>query len=402
MKFFRPSVIVGTLPVTLLNGTTADATQVMSDFNWVVNQVNANAVPLASAALTNANNNFTVIQSGVSATQPANFPIASQIQGDVFNTFQSTLGTNAITARMSALALTAWPTDAVFSFIPSQTNTGPANITVDSAGSSIIFSMGSTLVGGELRAGVPAIVKRDATKLNLVNSSNVRFDLASATSSSSVRMLISSGPRPITLAHQPTVTTIASGSGTYNSPATCTRLWIRLIGAGGGGGGSNSGGSAGGNGGNGGDTTFETLTAGGGSPGSGAAGPGGAGGTASGGSILNLSGGSGGSGTGVTGDSAGDGANSVFGGGGGGVTSGNTAVAGATNTGGGGGGAAGGNASKGGGGGAGGYVEHMIFYPDASYSFSVGTAGTAGAAGTGGANGATGGSGVIVIMEFYN
>jgi len=37
--------IIGTLPVTLQNGTVADANQVMSDFNFIVNQVNANALP---------------------------------------------------------------------------------------------------------------------------------------------------------------------------------------------------------------------------------------------------------------------------------------------------------------------------------------------------------------------
>lgn len=45
--------IIGSLPVTLLNGTTADATQVMADFNFIAAQVNANA---ASAG---ANSNIT-------------------------------------------------------------------------------------------------------------------------------------------------------------------------------------------------------------------------------------------------------------------------------------------------------------------------------------------------------
>lgn len=36
------ATIIGTLPVTLQNGTIADATQVMTDFNWIVNQVNSN------------------------------------------------------------------------------------------------------------------------------------------------------------------------------------------------------------------------------------------------------------------------------------------------------------------------------------------------------------------------
>lgn len=42
--------IIGTLPVILQNGTTADATQVMSDFNFIVNQVNANALPTSFVA----------------------------------------------------------------------------------------------------------------------------------------------------------------------------------------------------------------------------------------------------------------------------------------------------------------------------------------------------------------
>lgn len=39
--------IVGSLPVQLANGTLADATQVMSDFNYIVTQVNSNAAGLA-------------------------------------------------------------------------------------------------------------------------------------------------------------------------------------------------------------------------------------------------------------------------------------------------------------------------------------------------------------------
>ena len=44
--------IVGTLPVTLANGTTADASQVMSELNFIANQVNANAVPATGASPT--------------------------------------------------------------------------------------------------------------------------------------------------------------------------------------------------------------------------------------------------------------------------------------------------------------------------------------------------------------
>ncbi|QTD88883.1 tail fiber domain-containing protein [Burkholderia anthina] len=42
--------IIGNLPSTLVNGTTADATQVMANFNYVLSQVNANAQPLLASA----------------------------------------------------------------------------------------------------------------------------------------------------------------------------------------------------------------------------------------------------------------------------------------------------------------------------------------------------------------
>ncbi len=43
LNYLTLGVIIGPLPSTLVNGTTADATQVMGDFNWIVNQTNAGA-----------------------------------------------------------------------------------------------------------------------------------------------------------------------------------------------------------------------------------------------------------------------------------------------------------------------------------------------------------------------
>lgn len=394
-SFFRLNVIVGALPVTLQNGTTADATQVMSDLNWIVNQVNANAAPLVGTALTNANNNFTVVQSGIAASAAANFPIASQVQNSVFTTFQSTLGTNALTARCAALPLTAWPTDAVFSFIPSQTNTGPANITVDSAGSSILFSMGSALIGGELRIGVPAFVKRDATKLNLTNPANVRFDLASSATSSAVRILISGTPVPITIGMQPAFTQLAVG-GTYTIRTGCVRLKIRMVGGGGGGGGGGAGTSAGTAGGT---TIFGPLTAVGGGAGQDGGGGniGGAGGVAS-GAQFNASGDGGNAGTGAgTNGGGGKGGSSLLGGGG--PSGSNAGGTGGNYGGGGGGGGTSPSTNTGGGGGGGGYCEHTFVIPQTSFNYIVGGGGTAG----GGSNpGAVGANGTILVEESYN
>jgi hypothetical protein len=49
------SSIIGSLPFTLTNGQTADATQVMADFNEIVSSVNANAVPTSDLPVSVAN-----------------------------------------------------------------------------------------------------------------------------------------------------------------------------------------------------------------------------------------------------------------------------------------------------------------------------------------------------------
>lgn len=171
--FFRLPVIIGSLPVTLTNGTTADATQVMSDLNWVVNQTNANAADKTLVALIAANNNFTVVQSGQAATQAANFPIASQVQNNVFNTLSSNLGTNTITARIAALSLSAYAVGQIFTFLPTQPNTASVTLNIDGLGSAVIKSGGQQLMGGEL--GSNAVIVRMSTivgqpVLDLINS----------------------------------------------------------------------------------------------------------------------------------------------------------------------------------------------------------------------------------------
>lgn len=154
---FRPALIVGALPTTLLNGTTADATKVQGNLQWIVDQVNANAAPLANTALLNANNNFTSVQSGIAAASAANFPIASQVQNQVFNTLSSNLGTNAITARVAALPLAAYAVGQVFTFLPTQRNTGSATLNIDALGSGVLKSYGQLLMGGELGSGAASV-----------------------------------------------------------------------------------------------------------------------------------------------------------------------------------------------------------------------------------------------------
>jgi hypothetical protein len=200
-----------------------------------------------------------------------------------------------------------------------------------------------------------------------------------------------------------TRTVLASGSGTYTTPAGCKALEIRMVGGGGAGGGGGTG-SGVGNGG--GSTTFGTsfLTCIGGSGGGGNGSGSSAGGTASGGDI-NIAGGMGGESFGAGGASsvtqAPSGGNSAFGGAGAGGWSGQNGSAAATNSGAGGGAGGAGTSTTGAAGAAGGYVEKLITSPLASYAYAVGAGGTGGSAGTSGQTGGAGGSGVIIIDEWY-
>lgn len=210
----------------------------------------------------------------------------------------------------------------------------------------------------------------------------------------------------------PTIQKFTSGSGTYTTPAGCTWIRVRMVGAGGGGTGSGT--AAGSASGSGGTTTFGTtlLSASGGAGGSWASGPnaGGAASLGSGPIGIALQGGYGaalndGTGT-VQRPSGGHGGSTPFGGAGAGGQVNQAGSAGITNTGSGGGGGGGfsnvAEVATGQGGGAGGFVDAIITAPSATYAYAVGGAGTAGTAGTNGFAGGAGGSGLIIVEEHYH
>ncbi len=214
---------------------------------------------------------------------------------------------------------------------------------------------------------------------------------------------------PIITGFTPTRQILTTGSSsTYTTPTNCRWIHIRMVGAGGGGSGSTTAGGQGTEGGAGADTVFNSITASGGSGGrkNDISPAGGAGGAASGGNILNIPGQAGfgvytGGAAAVVQSGTAGGSNPL---GFGGCQSGTT-NAGQAGQGYGSGGQGGGNAaaSTGGtGGGAGGYIEHVIVSPSATYTYTVSnTGGTAGTAGTGGQNGAAGAPGLIIVEEFY-
>lgn len=190
-------------------------------------------------------------------------------------------------------------------------------------------------------------------------------------------------------------TATSTTTATYNTPANCKQLFIRMVG--GGAGGNGSGGSPG-NAMDGGNSTFGSsfLTCNGGKTG------GQAGGTAIGGDV-NIQGGSG-SGVSVnpgTAQVGQPGGCSAFGGFGYGIagSGGNGASPNSGSGGAGGGGTSTIQAAASGS--SGGYIEKIVNNPNATYSYAVGAGGAGGTAGTGGFAGGAGGSGIIIVDEFY-
>lgn len=199
----------------------------------------------------------------------------------------------------------------------------------------------------------------------------------------------------------PTTQVFTTGSGTYTTPANVRYIKVRMVGGGGGGsGGGTTGSGAGGNGGN---STFGTalLSCTGGS---GASTVTGGGGGASSGGFFNISGGQGGGSVNSSVEARGGSGGISFFGGAPGASRGGTAgstVAANTGSGGGGGGTVVASALAGAGGGAGGYLEAFISSPSATYAYAVGATGSAGSAGTSGTAASAGAAGLILVEEFY-
>lgn len=98
--------IIGTLPITLTNGSTADATQVMSDFNFIVNQVNANANPLGTfTAPTGTSMNF------FNATAPLGWAINNAVNDHTVWLNSAAGGTSGGATGYSAMFQAAWTSD---------------------------------------------------------------------------------------------------------------------------------------------------------------------------------------------------------------------------------------------------------------------------------------------------
>lgn len=72
--FLRPATIIGALPNNIQNGQVEDAVPVMANYNWIVNQVNANAAQLSLTPQLASANIFTNGQTIAAGTTTVNNP----------------------------------------------------------------------------------------------------------------------------------------------------------------------------------------------------------------------------------------------------------------------------------------------------------------------------------------
>jgi len=127
--------IVGSLPNSLSNGTTADGSQVLGNDQYIANQVNANALALSGGALTgplssSSSAAFAGQLSGGGTT--TNDSAASGIIGEyISNSIASGIGlTNNVVANITSVTLTAgdWDVWGTILALP-VAGTTPTNIT---------------------------------------------------------------------------------------------------------------------------------------------------------------------------------------------------------------------------------------------------------------------------------
>ena len=153
--------IIGTLPVTLTNGTLADANQVMSNFNAIVTAVNT------SAAANGANTSITSL-GGLTT------PITPAQGGSSVYTGSDAGSANAYSVSAATPLNYALRAGNTVNFIPASTNTGASTLTVAGTPAQAILRQTAAglqaLVGGEIFTGQVASVIYDGIQYELINN----------------------------------------------------------------------------------------------------------------------------------------------------------------------------------------------------------------------------------------
>lgn len=166
------AAIISPLPVTLQNGTTADANQVMSNFNAIVNNVNSNAAALATSAQINLTNTFSLPQIVPNATALTHAVNAGQIQQNGLTYFVDTGAVNAYVVT----AAPAWASYAAGGHVYVKivnANTAASTLNVNGLGAKAILNedLSVTEANALLAGGVYHLIY-DGTQFVIIGKNN--------------------------------------------------------------------------------------------------------------------------------------------------------------------------------------------------------------------------------------
>lgn len=160
---FADSIITGSKPFTFTPGTTISSSQVNADYDYIINQVNANA----------AKNG---VNSSITALLGLTTPIAVSGGGSPIWTATTIGGTaNAVTVTATTPIISSYSLTKgnIVSLQATATNTGTATLNVNSLGATAIVRPTQSgliaLIGGEIQSGQVYNVYYDGTQYILLN-----------------------------------------------------------------------------------------------------------------------------------------------------------------------------------------------------------------------------------------
>lgn len=221
---------IGSLPVNLTNGTLADASQVMQDFNFIVSQTNANC------ATAGANSNITALTGLTTPLTPGQG--GSQVY---------TAGTSTGSANAQVVSSTITPANFslvgknIACFVAGFTNTGATTLNYNATGATNIFKRSTSgpiaLSGGEIVTNNLVCAQYDGTQYQLINDNKNELGKQVSLASATTTDLGTSATHNILITGTTTITAFGSSAQTdlplyfiqFNGALTLTHNATSLI-----------------------------------------------------------------------------------------------------------------------------------------------------------------------------
>lgn len=220
-RYLTLPVIVGTLPNNIQNGQTEDAVPVMANYNWIVNQVNANAAALTLTPQLAGTNTFTA---------PNTFSVGATFGGAITQTPSATIYqwaqwnpsdiagtlTSASSAGAGGVVASNYMSEATGSGTTTLTFTKAGNYKVDLFG---YISAAAAYTASSLRFSIGGTAMLFLTPANIENDSSNSGTPVSVAASFS---LTATAGQTLTILPRIAVTQGGGNVGNYVGSATMT------------------------------------------------------------------------------------------------------------------------------------------------------------------------------------